>query len=144
MEMMPVHNPLGRPPKYTPAELVEKFDEYVKWCQDHPYKDENRVDYANGNYAASASPKPRRISVTGFQLFCGCSDTWWENLDKRSDGEDFVAVKKYIKNYCETSQTNMAAAGLLKENIISRLLGLADKQQQQVSGQMEFKFKFGE
>ena len=38
----------------------------------------------------------------------------------------------------------MAAAGLLKENIISRLLGLADKQQQQVTGQVEYKFKFGE
>ena len=127
MDMIPFHNPLGRPPKYSPQELAEKFAEYVQWCQDHPFKDESRVDYANGNYAATASTKPRRISISGFQLFVGCSDTWWERLDTRKDGDEYVAVKANIKKYCETSQADMAAAGLLKENIISRLLGLADK-----------------
>ena len=38
-----------------------------------------------------------------------------------------MRVKAHIKKYCETIQIDMAAAGLLKENIISRLLGLADK-----------------
>lgn len=143
MKSMPVHNPLGRPPKYTPKQLVEKFEEYVKWSEEHPYTDDSKVTYANGNYAASSAAKPRRLSIAAFQLYVGCSDTWWEDLDKSKNyGKEFTAVKTYIKKYCETSQTNMASAGLLKENIISRLLGLADKQQ--VDGQVEFKFKFGE
>lgn len=89
--------------------------------------DESRVDYANGNYAASASTRPRRVSISGFQLYIGSSDGWWADLDKRKDAAEFMRVKEHIKKYCETLQVDMAAAGLLKENIISRLLGLADK-----------------
>lgn len=127
MELMPFKNPLGRPPKYTPEELAQKFAEYVEWCKEHPYKEESRTDYANG-YAAYKAAKPRRISVAGFQLFVGCSDSWWEDLDKsKNHGAEFSAVKAQIKKYCETAQIDMAAAGFLKENIISRLLGLADK-----------------
>lgn len=146
MEMMPVHNPLGRPLKFKPQELAEKFAEYAQWCHDHPFFDENRVEYANGNFAASESPKPRRISIGGFLAYLGTDFDWWGRLDIRQDGEDFVKVKRYIKNYCETSQSDMASAGLLKENIISRLLGLADKQavDAKVDGKMEYKFKFGE
>lgn len=126
METMPVHNPLGRPLKYTPDQLAEKFAEYVEWCKEHPYSSGKVTTYKDG-FAEVKENLARRISISGFQLFVGCSDTWWEDLDKRKDGEDFLAVKAYIKKYCETAQVDMAAAGLLKENIISRLLGLADK-----------------
>lgn len=124
--MLPFHNPLGRPLKFTPQELAEKFAEYVQWCADNPFKSGTRTDYANG-FAATEENRVRRISISGFQLFIGSSDGWWADLDKRKDGADFMRVKEQIKKYCETSQADMAAAGLLKENIISRLLGLADK-----------------
>lgn len=126
MEMMPVHNPLGRPLKFTPSELADKFIEFVKWCDEHPFVTGSRTDYANG-FAATEEKRPRRVSISGFLAYIGTDFDWWTRLETRQDADDFVKVKSYIKNYCETSQADMAAAGLLKENIISRLLGLADK-----------------
>ena len=144
MDMIPVHNPLGRPLKFSPQQLAEKFAEYVQWCQDHPFKDESRVDYANGNFAATEAPKPRRISIAGFIAYLGTIKSWWEMLDKGVHGEEFLYLKEYIKNYCESSQADMASAGLLKENIISRLLGLADKQavDAKVDADVEYKVTF--
>ena len=52
---------------------------------------------------------------------------------KRAD--EFLKVKEKIKNYCENYQKEMAAAGIFKENIISRLLGLKDKQEVENTGE---------
>ena len=41
------------------------------------------------------------------------------------------AVKDLIREFCEAYQKEMAAAGIFNSNIISRLLGLVDKQQQE-------------
>ena len=50
-------------------------------------------------------------------------------------GEEFLKVKEKIKNYCESYQKEMAAAGIFKENIISRLLGLKDKKEVENTGE---------
>lgn len=142
MDQMPFNYKLGRPLKYTPSELLDKFAEYVQWCHDHPLADYSTTRYANGNFAHVEEPKPRRISIDGFLVFVGGSDRWWSELKNGKEGENFSKVKDAIKKYCETSQTDMAAAGLLKENIISRLLGLADRQQ--VDGQVEYRYRFSE
>lgn len=128
-ETITFKNPLGRPLKYTPQELVDEFGKYVEWCKNNPLKAQIKTNFANGGFSDTEDVKPRRISIDGFQVWLGCSDTWWENLEKRRCGKEFGAVKASIKKYCETYQKDMASAGLMKENIISRLLGLADKKQ---------------
>lgn len=132
--MMQFKSPLGRPPKYTPKQLAEEFSNYVQWCKDNPLSENQRTDYQKG-YADTTAYKPRRISIEGFRIWLGCSDTWWERLDERKGGEQYVAVKKAIKEYCETYQKDMASAGLLNANIISRLLGLSEKQEVKQTGQ---------
>lgn len=131
MEMLPFKNPLGKPPRYTPEQLAEKFAEYVQWCEDNPIEVVTTTTYANGNYARLTEKKPRLICLTGFELFAGVDDSWWAKLSKRKRGEEYVRVKARIKNHCETYQKEMASAGIFKENIISRLLGLADRQSQE-------------
>ena len=44
-------------------------------------------------------------------------------------GDKFSVVKAHITEYCEDYQKEMAAAGIFNANIISRLLGLADKKE---------------
>lgn len=129
--MLPFKNPLGKPPRYTPEQLAEKFTEYVQWCKDNPIELKTTTTYANGNWAEVEDTKPRLICLSGFELFIGVSDSWWAMLAKRKRGEDYVRVKEQIKKLCETYQKEMASAGIFKENIISRLLGLADRQTQE-------------
>lgn len=142
MEMLPFKNPLGKPPKYTPEELAEKFAEYVKWCQDNPIEVKTTTAYANGNWSEVTDKKPRLICLSGFELYAGVTDRWWAELAKRNRASDYARVKAEIKKLCETYQKEMASAGLFKENIISRLLGLADRQQANVEVQ-DYRFKFG-
>lgn len=134
MEMLPFKNPLGRPLKLKPEQLAEEFSAYVKWCEENPIVAKTRVDYANGGYSVTTDDHPRRISVDGFLVYLGCSDRWWRQLSEGKRGDEFSRVKSGIKKYCETYQVEMASAGLLKENIISRLLGLADKKEIKTDG----------
>lgn len=136
----PVINPLnraGRPLHYSPEELAGKFAEYVAWCDEHPIVITRTAKGSNSSPAGDTTfdrdeeeKKPQYISVKGFLVWLGESVSWWEMLDKDSSSADeFLSVKSYIRAYCEENQSKLASAGIFKENIISRLLGLADKQQ---------------
>lgn len=136
MEILQYKSPLGRPLKFTPKQLTEEFAKYVQWCQDNPLSESQRTDYQKG-FADTTAYKPRRISIDGFLVFIGCSRDWWTHLEDGKKGPEFFKVKASIKEYCETYQTEMASAGLLNANIISRLLGLTDKQEVKNTGERE-------
>lgn len=132
--MLPFKSPLGRPLKYTPKQLAEEFVKYAQWCEDHPLEARVLVNYTKG-FSDTTAYKPRRVSIGGFLVYIGGTWDWWSRLNTRKRGEEFVKVKSSIKEYCETYQKEMASAGLLNANIISRLLGLADKKETKVEGE---------
>ena len=119
--------------KFKPHELLEKFVEYIEWAKAHPIENVYRTSgtsYTGDSYGnTNKNLKPRLISIGGFLVFIGQTESWWKNLEEGKRAEEFLKVKEKIKNYCESYQKEMAAAGIFKENIISRLLGLKDKQE---------------
>lgn len=120
----------GRPLKFQPDELLEEFVKYTQWCVDNPIVIKSRQSGTNdrGSWSSeSVDEKPRLISIGGFLVFIGADDSWWTHLNDGVHGEEFFRVKAKIKNFCENYQKEMASSGVFKENIISRLLGLADK-----------------
>lgn len=131
MKLIPICNPRGKPVRYTPEELEAKFVEYVKWCDENPIEVTTTTTYANGNWSEVVEKKPRLICLTGFELFAGVDDSYWSHLNLRRRADEYIRVKAKIKNMCEMYQKEMASAGVFNANIISRLLGLADKQQTQ-------------
>lgn len=64
------------------------------------------------------------LSVADFCIYLGCSRNWWNELP-----DDFLGVKEYISTYIDNFQMKGAAVGVFNANIVSRLLGLADKKQ---------------
>lgn len=127
---------IGRPLKFTPEGLLKKFEAYVEWCKKHPIKIDKFEEGFSGlnNFQRTATDTiPRLITIKGFFTFIGSADwSWWTQLSTREDGPQFVRVKEWIKNYCESYQQEMASAGVFNANIISRLLGLADKKEVEV------------
>lgn len=131
--LKPFINPLaGRPLHYTPKQLAEKFEEYVKWCEENEIElGERQKGIASGGYVdkTTTNYKQRLISVHGFLVFIGKSKRWWTELSDGKQGDKFSTLKDSITSYCEDYQKEMAAAGIFNANIISRLLGLADKKE---------------
>lgn len=134
-----VYHEVGRPLKFKPHELLEKFTEYIKWAKEHPIENvyqTSGTSYTGDLYGnTNKNLKPRLISIGGFLVFIGQTESWWKNLEEGKRAEEFLKVKEKIKNYCESYQKEMAAAGIFKENIISRLLGLKDKQEVENKGE---------
>lgn len=146
----PVVNPLnkvGRPLHYTPEQLADKFVEFVKWSAEHPIVVKKTTTGTTGDAQfdrEEEEKKPQYISVKGFIVWLGETEDWWRNLDRLQDSADFITLKSYIRAYCEENQAKLASAGLFKENIISRLLGLADKQavDAKVDAEVDYKVTF--
>lgn len=129
---------LGRPLKYTPQELLDKFAEYVEWCKAHPLA--NVMDSSgesNGNPYSRREVfvKPRMISIRGFMVHLGTSLDYWDKLHTGKQGVAFFRVKKQIESFCQDQQIQMASSGVYKENIIARLNGLTDKKEVKTEGE---------
>ena len=133
------HLEVGRPLSYKPKELLEKFVEYVDWAKAHPIEntyETSGTSFTGDSYGnTNKNLKPRLISIGGFLVHIGKTESWWKNLEDGKRGQEFLKVKENIKTYCESYQKEMAAAGIFKENIISRLLGLKDKQEVENTGE---------
>lgn len=131
--LKPFINPLvGRPLHFTPKQLAEKFGEYVEWCEENMMVFEEKQKGLQGNGYVDKTTKTfkqRLISVHGFLVFIGKTKRWWSQLSEGKQGEKFSYLKESITEYCEDYQKELAASGHYNANIISRLLGLADKKE---------------
>lgn len=131
---------VGRPLAYRPKELAEKFIEYIEWAKNHPIV---TTDSEEGQKAGKFTEvvitrmKPRLISIEGFLVYIGKTKRWWGELDNGRLSAQFSALKQCVREYCESYQTEMASTGLFNANIISRLLGLADKQELDVNAEVK-------
>ena len=130
---MPFNFKLGRPLKYKPDELLVKFQEYITWAKDHPIpivkKVTNTTTKGDTYGSDSLETKPRLLSIGGFLVFIGAGSDWWQSLDREDAKrkEEFSRVKGFIREFCQSYQSEMASAEIFNANIVSRLLGLADK-----------------
>lgn len=131
--LKPFINPLGgRPLHFTPKQLAEKFGEYVEWSEKNVMTfEEEKSGYVGKSSMAETKivTKHRLISVGGFLVYIGKTQRWWVELSSGKQGEKFSIVKAHITAYCEDYQKELAASGHYNANIISRLLGLADKKE---------------
>lgn len=123
----------GRPLKYTPEQVLEKFQEYVAWAKENPIRIRTTVQSYTTEGKSYGSDtiqeKPRLISIGGFLVHLGQIQQWWDKLDDNKRGEEFLVVKAFIRGYCEDYQKEMASNSVFNANIVSRLLGLVDKKQ---------------
>ena len=115
----------GRPRKYTPAQLLKEFETYVNDRWQRPIEIVEKEKGVIGNSRidkVKTKTIPHPLSVRDFCVHLGVGECWFRQLP-----EDFSSVKSYIQGYLEDYQLKGAQAGVFNANIVSRLLGLADK-----------------
>ncbi len=93
------------------------------------------------NNAVVEMPLAKPFTLLGLCRFLGCSSGYFrafkvtqangsenETKEHKRIREDFLAIITQVEEIIEDQQFSGAAAGIFKENIISRKLGLIDKQ----------------
>lgn len=115
----------------TPELLWESACEYFEWCDNHPWvvKKTRKKGKTTEN---EETPTQMPYSLTGFALYCGASEEFWRAF-KKANHPEFKEVIARVESVIETQQFTGATVGAFNANIISRKLGLIDKQENAVS-----------
>lgn len=109
----------------TPESLWAASCEYFEWVEQNPLMSKKVVQY-QGVPVDLPEPKMRAMTISGLCLFLDISHETWRLYKNR---KDFIAIIETIENVIWNQKFSGASADLLNANIISRELGLIDKQE---------------
>ena len=116
----------GRSPRFASAEMLwEACTDYFVWVEKNPLKEAKAFSY-EGNITIAEIPKMRAMTLSGLSTFLDIDIHTWR--DWRSH-KDFGPVVTRVETIIRDQKFAGAAAELLNPNIISRDLGLADRQE---------------
>ena len=125
-------NPIN-PKKYTPEKLWVKAIEYFDWVEDNPLH-ERKAFMFQGIIVTDDAPKMRAMTVKGFCIFADISEVTFYSYEK---DETFLNIITRIREIIYEQKFTGAAAELLNPNIIARELGLSDKIDNKLSGEVK-------
>ncbi len=143
------YNPVGRPKTFKkPIDLWNKAVEYFEWVNENNLikveqsRKKGKVELGICDKGVEEvetglieMPVMRAMTWQGLELFLN-ADLKRYKEDKHEKAEEFVPIIRAIGQVMFEQKFSGAAAGLLKENIISRELGMVDKQEIEQSGGM--------
>lgn len=128
----------------SPEVLWEAACEYFRWCEDNPLieieqsnKPAKAVKNEDGTYTFPPNhfelPKMRAFTMAGLCRYLNCNTMYFNDFKDLLKGKDdqvskdFSQVITLIYDTVYEQKFTGAAAGFLNANLISRELGLADK-----------------
>ena len=107
----------------TELELLKACEPYFTWAKANPLK-EQRILSVDGKPKKVKVDVMRAITIKGMCNFLGiCEKTWRNMRNTRDELKDAIA---FVEQMIFVEKLEGAAAGLLKEQIIMRELGLSD------------------
>lgn len=116
----------------TPELLWKESVRYFNWCEQNPLIE---MDFRGKDATEVLIPKIRAFTLKGLCLFLGVNEDFMHRFRDacagRSDEEskDFCRIISDIYDTIFIQKFTAAAAGFLKENLIARETGLAEKSQ---------------
>lgn len=113
------------PQQYTPQSLLKEAIEYFEWAEDNPLQ-EDKNGWYEGIACHTLVNKVRAFTLKGLCNYIAVPES---RLRKYRQDEDYKEVMEMIDQVIYAQKFENAAAGLLNANIISRDLGLAEKQE---------------
>lgn len=126
----------GRKPIFeSPEQLWEAACEYFEWVEENPLSEEKLFAY-QGEISRDTIHKMRPMTISALCLYLDISRQGWSEYCAK---QDFSDITKHIESVIYEQKFAGAAADLLNANIIARELGLADKSEQKVLGELTVK-----
>lgn len=123
----------GRDKIFSNADMLWKESvRYFTWCEENPLIE---IDYRGKDATMVELPKVRAFTLKGLCMFLHVNEDFMHQFRNtcagRSDPEsqDFSRIISNIFDTIFMQKFTAAAAGFLKENLIARETGLAEKSQ---------------
>lgn len=150
------HAKIGNPEYKRAQELWNDALLYFEWCDNNPvdapvniirYKKEKKGGTKEMKKQDQQENVSRPYTLYGFCAFTGIT-VWSKFKAKYTDPEkylhwdEFEDVIKTIENVIASQQIDGAMTGVFRENLTARLNGLAEKNQQEISGEVETRHNF--
>lgn len=121
----------GQPPLFKdPKELWDAAIAYFTWSEENPIQCAEKAS-SDGQAHTLDIPRPRPWTIGGLVCFLGIARRTWDNYRER---EEFLPVILHLEEAMRTQKFELAAVGVLNANLISRDLGLADRQKVGIGG----------
>lgn len=109
----------------TEQALADGFNRYSDHIENNPLVERTPANY-KGKTVMVNVPKPRAMTLQGLCFFLGIRIADWE---KMKDDKAFVGIVERIEYAIFDQKFGLGAVGLMNGTMISRDLGLADKQE---------------
>ena len=123
---------VGHPQAFnSPIELWNKAVEYFEWCEVSKLECE-KVFCSQGVITTANEPKTRAMTIQGLCLFLNISTKTYYNYKER---DEYSEVVEAIADIIYEHKFTGAAAGIFSANIITRDLGLKDRQETEITGE---------
>jgi hypothetical protein len=112
----------------TPEKLLDEFANYVSWAHRNTLKEEKAASM-KGIPTKQKLNKKRLLTLAGFALYCGRSESWFHGMRKPDfkQRDKFGPAIHLIEDFVRQDQIEGASADLLNANIVIRLQGLKEK-----------------
>lgn len=120
----------------SPELLWEAATQYFQWCEDNPLI---AIEYVGKDAVKVEVPKMRPFTLQGLCSYLGCNTAYFRQF-KDTGKKDFSTAITRIEETIYNQKFTGAAAGFLKEGIISRDLGLAEKREIELPTKVKIKF----
>lgn len=103
--------------------------EYFDWVDKHPWKKNEMIKGGDSAGLVVGLNTERPYTLSGLCLYLGCSREWLKNFEQNNkDSEDFMPIITCVRDVIYTQKFEGAAVGAFNPMIISRDLGLVDRQ----------------
>lgn len=112
---------MGRPPIYTPDELIQKCYEYAEYNESHPIYSEK----AFGTGFIAREKRIRVLTISGFCVFAGIDTLTFADYETKPH---FTSAITRVRDIFKMQKIEGAGSKELESNIIARELGMTDKQ----------------
>lgn len=119
----------GRDTLFSSPELLwSAACEYFEWCDNTPWYKKEAIKSGKKPGKIIDIPTSRPYTISGLCCYLGCNESYFRkfNID---NNKDFCPVISMIEQIIETQQIEGAMVGAFNANIVSRKLGLSDKQE---------------
>lgn len=112
--------PIGRPVKYDPEALLDKFSEYCKWCEENPMIGHKVL--SDGILAPY--PIKRPMTIQSFCVFAGMLPDTFNDYEKK---EPYFRACAHVRTCIESNQLEGAMANVYNPMIAARVLKLKEQ-----------------